>query len=78
MSAHKINTVGAGPAGYSTTQAFQNKQTNEPPFAIGMIERVPKPWGIVRSGVAQDYPEMKSAIVILNSLRSVYQIRFNF
>ncbi len=34
MSAYKIAIVGAGPAGYFTSQAFQNAQTIEPGFYI--------------------------------------------
>ena len=61
MSAYKIAIVGAGPAGYFTAQAFQNAQTDELTFIIDMIERLPTPWGLVRSGVAPNYPEIKSS-----------------
>ena len=53
---YKIAIVGAGPAGYFTAQAFQNAQTENLTFAIDMIERLPTPWGLVRSGVAPDHP----------------------
>jgi len=57
---YKIAIVGAGPAGYFTTQAFQKAQTSEISFAIDMIERLPTPWGLVRSGVAPDHPKIKT------------------
>ena len=57
---YKIAIVGAGPAGYFTAQAFQKAQTNELTFAIDLIERLPTPWGLVRSGVAPDHPKIKS------------------
>ena len=44
--------MGAGPAGYFTAQAFQKAQNEELSFSIDMIERLPTPWGLVRSGVA--------------------------
>jgi ferredoxin--NADP+ reductase len=56
----KIAIVGAGPAGYFTAQAFQNAQTEDLKFAIDMIERLPTPWGLVRSGVAPDHPKIKT------------------
>jgi ferredoxin--NADP+ reductase len=57
---YKIAIVGAGPAGYFTAQAFQNAQTDKLIFAIDMIERLPTPWGLVRSGVAPDHPKIKT------------------
>ncbi len=60
MRTYKIAIVGAGPAGYFTTQAFQKAQTSEISFAIDMIERLPTPWGLVRSGVAPDHPKIKT------------------
>lgn len=56
----KIAIVGAGPAGYFTAQAFQRAQTDELSFEIDMIERLPTPWGLVRSGVAPDHSRIKT------------------
>jgi ferredoxin--NADP+ reductase len=53
---YKIAIVGAGPAGYFTSQAFQKAQNEKFSFSIDMIERLPTPWGLVRSGVAPDHP----------------------
>jgi len=60
LAAYKIAIVGAGPAGYFTAQAFQNAQTDDLTFTIDMIERLPTPWGLVRSGVAPDHPKIKT------------------
>jgi ferredoxin--NADP+ reductase len=60
MPQYKIAIVGAGPAGYFAAQALQNLQTQELQFSIDMIERLPTPWGLVRSGVAPDHPKIKS------------------
>jgi ferredoxin--NADP+ reductase len=60
MSAYKVAIVGAGPAGYFAAQALQNLQTDELQFSIDMIERLPTPWGLVRSGVAPDHPKIKT------------------
>ena len=60
MPTFKIVIVGAGPAGYFAAQALQNLQNEETTFAIDMIERLPTPWGLVRSGVAPDHPKIKT------------------
>ncbi|MBM3682801.1 MAG: glutamate synthase subunit beta, partial [Actinobacteria bacterium] len=59
MKKFKVAIVGAGPAGYFTAQAFQNAQTADTLFFIDMLERLPTPWGLVRSGVAPDHPKIK-------------------
>jgi ferredoxin--NADP+ reductase len=64
----KIAIVGAGPAGYFTAQAFQNAQTDELAFTIDMIERLPTPWGLVRSGVAPDHPKIKTVSKVFEKI----------
>jgi ferredoxin--NADP+ reductase len=64
----KIAIVGAGPAGYFTAQALQNAQTEELSFAIDMIERLPTPWGLVRSGVAPDHPKIKTVSKVFEKI----------
>jgi ferredoxin--NADP+ reductase len=64
----KIAIVGAGPAGYFTAQALQNAQTEELTFAIDMIERLPTPWGLVRSGVAPDHPKIKTVSKVFEKI----------
>jgi ferredoxin--NADP+ reductase len=60
VPSYKVAIVGAGPAGYFAAQALQNLQNDELSFAIDMIERLPTPWGLVRSGVAPDHPKIKT------------------
>ena len=60
MPQYKVAIVGAGPAGYFAALALQNLQTEELQFSIDMIERLPTPWGLVRSGVAPDHPKIKT------------------
>jgi ferredoxin--NADP+ reductase len=64
----KIAIVGAGPAGYFTAQALQNAQTEKLLFAIDMIERLPTPWGLVRSGVAPDHPKIKTVSKVFEKI----------
>ena len=68
MPAYKVAIVGAGPAGYFTAQAFQNAQTEDLTFAIDMIERLPTPWGLVRSGVAPDHPKIKTVSKVFEKI----------
>ena len=68
MPKYKIAVVGAGPAGYFTAQAFQNSQTEELIFTIDMIERLPTPWGLVRSGVAPDHPKIKTVSKVFEKI----------
>ncbi len=68
MPTYKIAIVGAGPAGYFTAQAFQKAQTEELSFSIDMIERLPTPWGLVRSGVAPDHPKIKTVSKVFEKI----------
>ena len=68
MAAYKIAIVGAGPAGYFTAQALQNAQTDELTFTIDMIERLPTPWGLVRSGVAPDHAKIKTVSKVFEKI----------
>ena len=60
MAKYSIAIIGAGPSGYFAAQALQNLETDELKFSIDLIERLPTPWGLVRSGVAPDHPKIKS------------------
>jgi ferredoxin--NADP+ reductase len=68
LSVFRIAIVGAGPAGYFAAQALQNLQTDERKFAIDMIERLPTPWGLVRSGVAPDHPKIKTVSKVFEKI----------
>jgi len=68
LPTYKIAIVGAGPAGYFTAQALQKAQTEELVFAIDMIERLPTPWGLVRSGVAPDHPKIKTVSKVFEKI----------
>jgi ferredoxin/flavodoxin---NADP+ reductase len=65
---YKVAIVGAGPAGYFAAQALQNLQTEELQFSIDMIERLPTPWGLVRSGVAPDHPKIKTVAKVFEKI----------
>ena len=68
MPTFRIAIVGAGPAGYFAAQALQNSQNEELTFTIDMIERLPTPWGLVRSGVAPDHPKIKTVAKVFEKI----------
>ena len=68
MPLFKVAIVGAGPAGYFAAQALQNQQNENCTFAIDMIERLPTPWGLVRSGVAPDHPKIKTVSKVFEKI----------
>ena len=68
MSKFKVAIVGAGPAGYFAAQALQNFANEDRSFAIDMIERLPTPWGLVRSGVAPDHPKIKTVAKVFEKI----------
>jgi ferredoxin--NADP+ reductase len=68
LKRYKIAIVGAGPAGFFTALAFQKAQNEEVSYSIDMIERLPTPWGLVRSGVAPDHPKIKSVSKVFENI----------
>jgi len=68
MLAYKVAIVGAGPAGYFAAQALNNISDSDHSFAIDMFERLPTPWGLVRSGVAPDHPKIKTVSKVFEKI----------
>lgn len=75
MAKYKIAIVGAGPAGYFAALALQNLQSEELQFSIDMIERLPTPWGLVRSGVAPDHPKIKTVAKVFEKVATAGSFR---
>jgi len=75
LPTYKVAIVGAGPAGYFTAQAFQKAQSEDLLFSIDMIERLPTPWGLVRSGVAPDHPKIKTVSKVFEKIAKEERFR---
>ena len=75
MSSYTIAIVGAGPAGYFAAQALQNLQSDDLSFSIDIIERLPTPWGLVRSGVAPDHPKIKTVAKVFEKVATAGNVR---
>ena len=54
----RVAIIGAGPSGFYA--AGQLLSVAEPQFAVDLYDRLPTPYGLVRSGVAPDHPKIKS------------------
>lgn len=60
-----VAVVGAGPSGFYATEALLKSDID---VRINLFERLPSPYGLVRSGVAPDHPKLKQAIQIYNKI----------
>jgi ferredoxin--NADP+ reductase len=54
----RIAVIGSGPAGFYAAGHLLKDPGER--IEVDMIERLPTPWGLVRSGVAPDHPKIKS------------------
>jgi len=68
-----IAVVGSGPSGFYAAEAVLRSGLN---IQVNMIERLPTPFGLVRSGVAPDHPKLKQSILVYE--RILNQDGFNF
>ena len=75
MASYKIAIIGAGPAGYFAAQALHNLANEDRSFEIDMIERLPTPWGLVRSGVAPDHPKIKTVSKVFEKIAANEKFR---
>ena len=60
-----VAIVGAGPSGFYAAEALLRSGL---PARVDMIERLPTPFGLVRSGVAPDHPKLKEAILVYDRI----------
>ncbi|HWY18306.1 MAG TPA: FAD-dependent oxidoreductase [Solirubrobacteraceae bacterium] len=70
----RIAVIGSGPAGFYTAGHLLTDPSDR--FEVDMLERLPTPWGLVRSGVAPDHPKIKSVTRIYE--RTAVHPRFRF
>ncbi|BBY08547.1 FAD-dependent oxidoreductase [Mycobacterium noviomagense] len=62
MRPYRVAIVGSGPSGFFAAASLLKAADTSPEFdvAVDMLEMLPTPWGLVRSGVAPDHPKIKS------------------
>jgi ferredoxin--NADP+ reductase len=62
MRPYHVAIVGSGPSGYFAAASLLKfaDATEDADVRVDMLEMLPTPWGLVRSGVAPDHPKIKS------------------
>jgi ferredoxin--NADP+ reductase len=62
MRPYHVAIVGSGPSGFFAAASLLKAADASDDFdvAVDMLEMLPTPWGLVRSGVAPDHPKIKS------------------
>lgn len=69
----KIAIIGSGPSGFYATEAlFRSDVTTQ----VDMYDRLPIPFGLVRSGVAPDHPKLKQVIKVYDKIAESPHFRF--
>jgi ferredoxin--NADP+ reductase len=63
--------VGSGPSGF-----FAAEQLLKFGFEVDMLDKLPTPFGLVRSGVAPDHPKIKSVIRVFEKIAATKGFRF--
>ncbi|HTP21572.1 MAG TPA: FAD-dependent oxidoreductase [Solirubrobacteraceae bacterium] len=73
-SPFRVAIIGAGPSGFYA--AGQLLAVAEPRFAVDLYDRLPTPYGLVRSGVAPDHPKIKSVTRAYDKTTAHERFRF--
>jgi ferredoxin--NADP+ reductase len=72
-SVYKIAIIGSGPSGFYAAEALLDSEIN---VEVHMYERLPTPFGLVRSGVAPDHPKLKQVINIFKRIAEHESFKF--
>ncbi|OBK64282.1 NADP oxidoreductase [Mycobacterium colombiense] len=73
-----VAVVGSGPAGFFAAASLLTAAdaSDGMDIAIDMVEMLPTPWGLVRSGVAPDHPKIKSVSAQFEKSAADPRLRF--
>lgn len=69
----RVAIVGSGPSGFYAAEALFKSGLK---VQVDMYERLPVPYGLVRSGVAPDHPKLKLAIQVYAKIAETPGFRF--
>ncbi len=69
----RVAVVGAGPAGFYTTEALLKGRED---VRVDVIDRLPAPFGLVRYGVAPDHQKIKAVTRVFERLLDDPRVRF--
>src|ERR1700739_3844115 len=73
-----VAIVGSGPSGFFAAASLLKAAdaSDDIDVAIDMLEMLPTPWGLVRSGVAPDHPKIKSVTRVYEKTAAHPRFRF--
>ncbi len=63
----RVAIIGAGPSGFYAAEALFK---SEKALNVDMFEKLPVPFGLVRSGVAPDHPKIKNVTKVYEKIAS--------
>lgn len=78
MRPYHVAIVGSGPSGFFAAASLL-KSADSPDgrdVRVDMLEMLPTPWGLVRSGVAPDHPKIKSISAQFDKISADPRFRF--
>jgi ferredoxin/flavodoxin---NADP+ reductase len=70
----RIAVIGSGPAGFYAAGHLLKESSER--VEVDMLERLPTPWGLVRSGVAPDHPKIKSVTRVFEKTAAHPRFRY--
>jgi ferredoxin--NADP+ reductase len=71
---YRVAVIGSGPAGFYAAGHLLKDSNGS--VEVDMLERLPTPWGLVRSGVAPDHPKIKSVSRVYEKTAEHPRFRF--
>lgn len=74
MRPYHVAIIGSGPSGYFAAASLLKLDSMD--VHVDMLEMLPTPWGLVRSGVAPDHPKIKSISTQFEKTASDPRFRF--
>ena len=78
MRPYHVAIVGSGPSGFFAAASLLKAADSDDQFdiAVDMLEMLPTPWGLVRSGVAPDHPKIKSVTRVYEKTAARQRFRY--
>src|ERR1700727_203945 len=78
MRPYHVAIVGSGPSGFFAAASLLKAAVSDEnlDIAVDMLEMLPTPWGLVRSGVAPDHPKIKSISKQFEKIADDVRFRF--
>jgi ferredoxin/flavodoxin---NADP+ reductase len=70
----RVAVIGAGPAGFYAAEALL--KSDDPVVEVDLFDRLPTPFGLVRSGVAPDHQKIKNVTRVFEKVATHPRFRF--